>query len=125
MEIVVVTAPYRLSGATIIRRGGQGQFVLPGGRRPNRLDHLSDELRPDLCHGLVLGEGHVGEQRGVPNDASLGVAVDVGLPLPARGVRVPGTDVLGLEALELLLRAELVGLNRAWVSLMNASFGAT
>lgn len=45
----------------------------------------------------------------MPDDAGLGVAVDVGLPLPARGVRVPGTDVLGLEALELLLCAELVG----------------
>lgn len=46
------------------------------------------------------------------DDAGLGVAVNVGLPLPARRVRVPGANVLGLEALELLLRAELVGL---WV----------
>lgn len=46
----------------------------------------------------------------MPDDAGLGVAVDVGLPLPARGVWVPSTDVLGLEALELLLCAELVGL---------------
>lgn len=52
----------------------------------------------------------------MPDDAGFGVAVDVGLPLPARGVRVPGADVLGLEALELLLRAELVGLDRAWIS---------
>lgn len=44
------------------------------------------------------------------DDAGLGVAVDVGLPLPARRVRVAGADVLGLEALELLLRAELIGL---------------
>lgn len=57
----------------------------------------------------------------MPDDAGLGVAVDVGLPLPARGVRVPGADVLGLEALELLLRAELVGLDRALVSLVNFS----
>lgn len=49
----------------------------------------------------------------MPNDAGLGVSVDVGLPLPARRVRVPGPDVLGLEALELLLRAELVGLQKA------------
>lgn len=52
----------------------------------------------------------------MPNDAGLGIAVDVGLPLPARRVRVPGTDVLGLEALKLLLRSEFVGLDRAWVS---------
>jgi hypothetical protein len=38
------------------------------------------------------------------------VAVDVGLELPACRVRVPGADVFGLEALELLLRAEFVGL---------------
>lgn len=49
----------------------------------------------------------------MPNDAGLGVSVDIGLPLPARRVRVPGPDVLGLEALELLLRAELVGLQKA------------
>lgn len=48
----------------------------------------------------------------MPDDACLGVAVDVGLPLPARGVGVPGADVLGLEALELLLRAELVSLQK-------------
>lgn len=44
------------------------------------------------------------------DDAGLGVAVDVGLPLPARRVRVPGTDVLGLKALKLLLCAELISL---------------
>lgn len=54
----------------------------------------------------------------MPNDAGLCIAVDVGLPLPARRVRVPGTDVLGLEALKLLLRSEFVGLDRAWVSRM-------
>jgi hypothetical protein len=48
----------------------------------------------------------------VADDAGLGVAVDVRLPLPARRVRVPGADVLGLEPLELLLGAELVGLYR-------------
>lgn len=49
----------------------------------------------------------------MPDDARLGVAVDVGLPLPARRVRVARPDVFGLEALELLLRAQLVGLSVA------------
>lgn len=44
------------------------------------------------------------------DDAGLGVAVDVGLPLPGRGVWVASADVFRLQALELLLRAELVGL---------------
>ena len=38
------------------------------------------------------------------------VAVDVGAPFPAGGVRVASADVLGLEALEFLLGAEFVGL---------------
>lgn len=48
----------------------------------------------------------------MPDDARLGVAVDVGLPLPARRVRVARPDVFGLQALEFLLGAELVGLER-------------
>lgn len=49
----------------------------------------------------------------MPNDAGLSVAVDVCLPLPARRVGVPRSDVLRLQALQLLLRAELVGLDEA------------
>ncbi len=46
----------------------------------------------------------------MPGEARICVAVDVGLPLPARRVGVPRADVLGLEPLELLLVAEFVGL---------------
>lgn len=46
----------------------------------------------------------------MPDDARFRVAVDVGLPLPAGRVRVARADVLGLQALEFLLGAELVGL---------------
>jgi hypothetical protein len=53
----------------------------------------------------------------VPGDARVGVAVDVGLPLPARRVRVPRADVLGLEPLEFLLVAEFVGLFRGMLVL--------
>ena len=60
--------------------------------------------------GLVLGGRNVVEQGRVADDGGERVAVDVGAPLPAGRVRVPGADVLGLQALELLLRAEFVGL---------------
>ena len=46
----------------------------------------------------------------MPGEARVCVAVDVGLPLPARRVGVSRADVLGLEPLEFLLVAELVGL---------------
>lgn len=106
------TIPQNSSPGAPLRGGRQRgeELVLARGRGPDGLDHLADELGAHLGHGLVLGEGHVGEEGRVADDAGLGVAVDVGLPLPARRVRVAGADVLGLEALELLLRAELVGL---------------
>lgn len=69
---------------------------------------------------LVLGQGKHGEERWVADDAGLGVAVDVGLPLPAGGVGVASPDVLGLQPLEFLLGAEFVrlgGLVRASVLL--------
>lgn len=43
-------------------------------------------------------------------DARISIAVDVGLPLPARRVGVSRADVLGLEPLEFLLVAKFVGL---------------
>lgn len=106
---------------TDVRGSQHQQLVLPRRRGPDGLEHLPDQLGPDLGHGLVLGEGHVREQRRVPDDAGLGVAVDVGLPLPAGRVWVAGADVFGLEPLELLLRAEFVGLSRrgggSWLAL--------
>ena len=44
------------------------------------------------------------------SDARVRVAENVGLPFPARRVRMSRSNVLGLEPLELLLGAELVGL---------------
>lgn len=38
------------------------------------------------------------------------IAVDIGGPFEFRGVGVAGTDVAGLQLLELLLGAEFVGL---------------
>lgn len=43
-------------------------------------------------------------------DGRVCIALDVGAPLPARGVGMASTDVLGLEAFEFLLVAKLVGL---------------
>lgn len=46
----------------------------------------------------------------MPGDRRIRVALDVGSPLPARCIGVASADVLGLEALEFLLVAKLVGL---------------
>lgn len=92
------------------QRDDGGLVALPRRRWPGRLDHLAEQLGADLCGGLVEGEGHVGELRGVADDAAVGVAVDVGLPLPRGRVGVPRANVLGLQAFEFLLGAELVGL---------------
>lgn len=46
----------------------------------------------------------------MPNDAGTRVAVDVGLPFPARGIGMASADVLALQPLEFLLVAKLVGL---------------
>lgn len=50
------------------------------------------------------------EHRWVANDATVCVARDVGPPFPGAGVRVAGSNVLGLQAFEFLLGAEFVGL---------------
>lgn len=44
------------------------------------------------------------------DDGRVRVAVDVGLKLPGRRVRVPCADELGLKTLEFLLGAEFIGL---------------
>jgi hypothetical protein len=69
-----------------------------------------NHLHAHFRHGLVLGQRNVRQQWRVPGNARVGVTVDVGLPLPARRVRVPRADVLGLQPLEFLLVAEFVGL---------------
>lgn len=43
------------------------------------------------------------------DDGGVGVALDIGPPLPARRVGMAGSDVLGLESFEFLLVAKLVG----------------
>lgn len=65
---------------------------------------------------LVLGQGDPRQQRRVADDARVRVAVDVGPPLPARDVRVPRADVLGLPPLKLLRRAKFVRLEEERVS---------
>lgn len=102
----------RSSITPVLHTSRQNHLVLPRRRRPDRLDHLANELGSRFGHGFVLRERHVRQQGCVPDDARLGVAVDVGLPLPARRVRVARPDVFGLQALEFLLGAELVGLER-------------
>jgi hypothetical protein len=70
-----------------------------------------NQLSPDLGDRLVGGKRDVRHVGRVADDARVRVAVDVGLPLPARRVRVACSDELGLEPLEFLLGAEFVGLD--------------
>lgn len=84
----------------------QRKFRFPTRGRKTYPNHL----RPDLDNGLVFRQRNVRDQRSVAGDRGVGVALDVGAPFPAGGVWVASTDVLGLEALEFLLVAELVGL---------------
>lgn len=72
-----------------------------------------DHLRPDLDDRLILGQRNIRDQRSVAGDGRVGIALDVGAPFPAGGVWVASTHVLGLEALEFLLVAELVGLEES------------
>lgn len=92
--------------------GRQNHFVLSWRRRSDRLYHLANELCPRLGYGLVLRKRHIRQQGGVADDACLGVAVDIGLPLPTGRVRVTCANILGLQALEFLLGAELIGLDK-------------
>jgi hypothetical protein len=75
-----------------------------------------DELRAQLRRRLVERQGHVRNLRRVSDDARVRVAEDVGLPLPAGRVGVARTNVLCLEAFELLLGSQLVRLSRSKVS---------
>jgi len=105
-------APFSRKG----RRETSSAIVVPLPMNPSQAvsggswDTHPDHARLDLGDGFVLGQRNVGGERRVAGDARVGVAEDVGLPLPAGRVRVPCADVLGLQALEFLLRAELVGL---------------
>lgn len=54
------------------------------------------------------------------DNGGVGVALDIGPPLPARGIRMAGSDVLGLETFEFLLVAKLVGLESGRQSLADA-----
>jgi hypothetical protein len=69
-----------------------------------------NHLRADLGDGLVLGKRNPGQEWAVAGDGGVRVALDVCAPFPAGGIGVTGSDVLCLEALELLLVAKLVGL---------------
>jgi len=78
-----------------------------------------NHLNAKLCYRLILGQGHVRQQWWVSDDARVGVAMDVGLPLPARCIGMSRANVLGLQALQLLLVAQFV---RLVVSLRLAYF---
>lgn len=77
-------------------------------RNPGRA--YSDQLRAHFSSGLILRQRHICEKRWVTDNTRVGVAMDVGLPFPARRVGVSGANVFGLEAFQLLLGTEFVGL---------------
>lgn len=70
------------------------------------LNHHPPHLLPRLPHP----HRHIRQQRRVPDIRRVAVAVDVRGPFVFGGVGVAGPDVARLELLELLLRAEFVGL---------------
>lgn len=72
----------------------------------------ADETSSDNMGGFILGKGNVRKHMWMADEGGVGVAVDVGLPLPACGIRVASADVFRLEAFEFLLGAKFVGLSR-------------
>lgn len=75
------------------------------GRRTAWLNHLADELGAYFGGGLVLGKGDVGQLGRVTDEARVRVARYVRPPFPRGRVRVSRSNVLGLQALKLLLRS--------------------
>lgn len=74
------------------------------------LHHALDQLETEALARHAHGEGGLSEQGGMAEDGGQDIAVDVAGELELGSVGVTGADVAGLELLELLLGAELVGL---------------
>lgn len=74
-------------------------------RRTARLDHVLEQLEARLGRGLALRERQKRQHRRVTDQTRVRVAHNVGLPLPARRVRVTCANVFLLEPFELLLCA--------------------
>ena len=77
---------------------------VPRWRRPARLDHVLQQLEARLGSWLPLCKRQVGKHGRVANEARVGIAHNVGLPLPARRVWMTCANVLLLQPFELLLR---------------------
>lgn len=76
----------------------------------------ANELGSCFRLGLVLGQRHERQQRRMANDGRVRITLDICTPFPAVCVRVSCANVFGLQALEFLLRAKLVGLRRKLVA---------
>jgi hypothetical protein len=72
-------------------------------------DHFLQHLRANLLLRLAHTNSHIREQWVVADVGSTAVALDVGQPLVLGRVGVTGADVAGLQGLEVLESAELVG----------------
>lgn len=116
-HIELCSAPYRvlfchrMSPSSLLCPDATDLVALPRRRRPAWADHLADEGGAHLGGRLILGQGDISKVRRVADYAAVGVACDIGPPLPRRRVWMSRTDVLGLQPLELLLRSQFVCLD--------------
>lgn len=87
-------------------------LILPLRRLPDRPHHPLNHDPAHLLPALAQPHAQVRQQRRVAHVRGVRVPVDVGRPVELGRVGVARAHVAGLQRLELLLRAELVGLGR-------------
>lgn len=83
--------------------------AIPLRRRAHRQYHLLHTLHPHLLHRGTHSNCHVVEKWRVALIGSVAVTGNVGSPFVFCGVGMPGSNVLVLEGLELLLGTQFVG----------------
>ena len=66
------------------------------------------EVVSDAADGLILSDREVREHWVVAYVGCVAVAVDVDCPFESRQVRMPGTNVLALEVLQLAVDVEAI-----------------
>lgn len=87
-------------------------LILPLRRLPDGPHHPLNHDPAHLLPALAQPDAQVRQQRRVAHVRGVRVPVDVGCPVELGRVGVARAHVAGLQRLELLLRAELVGLGK-------------
>lgn len=87
-------------------------LILPLRRLPDRPHHPLNHDPAHLLPALAQPDAQVRQQRRVAHVRGVRIPVDVGRPVELGRVGVARAHVAGLQRLELLLRAELVGLGK-------------